>query len=100
MYCDYTALEEYGNILNSTFNEIIDIMNDIEESYKTISNSTNWQSLTATYFRDATKSIVTNIDIINNKFYNTKQFLDTVVGNYYNSENNIANIFSTSFYGF
>ncbi len=82
MYCDYDALEEYANTLNSTFNEMLDIMNDIEDSYKTISNSSNWQSLTATYFRDSIKNISENMDSINNKFYNTKQFLDTVVGNY------------------
>ncbi len=100
MYCDYDALEQYSNTLNSTFNEIIDIMNDIEESYKTISNTSNWQSLTSTYFRDATKNITSNIDIINNKFYNVKQYLDTVVDNYHNTEDSLSNLFSTSFLGF
>ena len=82
MYCDYNELENYANILNTLFKKINTTMDALEDSYKTIYDSANWNSETRNYFYQQIKEILTNMESVNSKFYNVKTYLDTVVENY------------------
>mgnify|MGYP006990323207 CR=1 FL=1 len=46
MYCDYEELENYAAKLNQMFKEINEVMKSLENSYKTITNYTNWNAET------------------------------------------------------
>ena len=93
MYCDYNELENYASSLNTTFNKINSIMDSLEESYKNICNTSNWNSETRNYFYAQTKSILENMESITNKFYNIKTYLNNVVANYRKVDSGISNYF-------
>lgn len=94
MYCDYIELANYTVKLNSLFNQISDTMNLLEVSYKTIYNGSNWNSETRNYFLEKTKEVFVNMESINNKFFNIKQYLDTVVDNYTEADQKLGNFFN------
>ncbi len=94
MYCDYIELANYTMKLNSLFKQMNDTMDSIEASYKTIYNGSNWNSETRNYFLEKTKEVFTNMESINSKFFNVKQYLDTVVDNYTEADQKLGNIFN------
>jgi len=82
MYCNYVALADYEATLNRNLNILRNALNSIESSLKVISSTSNWNSETRDYFTEKCESIYDNIDILNNKFLNIIQYLDTVIDNY------------------
>ncbi len=90
MYCDYNELENYAVILDTIFKKINTTMDALEDSYKVIYNSANWNSQTRNYFYNQVKEILSNMESVNSKFYNIKIYLDTVVENYRRTEQGIS----------
>lgn len=97
MYCDYKELENYAKKLNQVFNDIMNTMDSIETSYKSISSNMNWTSEVRNLFFDKTKQVFTNMENVNSKFFNVKLYLDTVVENYTRLDTNIGNMFEFKF---
>lgn len=82
MRCDYEALDDYRATLNRIFNSVVKSFNGIEDSLKTITSSNNWSGDARDYFSSMSKCIIDDFNIVNNKFTNTIQYLDSVVDNY------------------
>ena len=93
MYCDYDELENYAAQLDTIFNKINSLFDSIEQSYKTLYDTSNWNSLTRTYFYNQAKSVYENMESATNKFHNIKLYLDNVVSNYRVVDNGITDYF-------
>lgn len=93
MYCDYEELENYAAKLNQMFKEINEVMKSLENSYKTITNYTNWNAETSRYFANQIKKVSANMDGISTKFFNIKGYLNTVANNYREADHSLGNFF-------
>ncbi len=93
MYCDYNELANYNIKLNQLFNEINDTMDALEASYKTIYNNANWNSETSNYFNNQTKQVFANMESINTKCFNIKNYIDIIVENYREADSSLDKFF-------
>ena len=93
MYCDYEALKDYAISLNKDFNNCTKAIMGIENSFKTITNINTWNSDTRDYYLEMVNKILTNFDIINNKFNNINQYIDSVITNYQEAEREMMGVF-------
>ncbi len=82
MYCDYNALIEDANKLNSLFNSLNSHMSNIETYNKSTYSASNWNTITSDYYMDMFKGMINNFDNLVNKCNNVKNHLDTVIDNY------------------
>lgn len=68
--------------LNKTLRKISDIMEKIEKANDDICNYENWESPVCEEYKSKLKDMKENFLIIDNRFLNIRNFVDTVIGNY------------------
>ena len=94
MKCDYEALGDYLNRLTTIFSSISDAMAEIESSYQNVLSNQNWNSITRDFYYQEWQSMLENMYIINSKFANIKEYLETVIDNYSRFDKTLVSGFS------
>ena len=79
--CDAEALSSYNGTLKKNFNSIVTSLDNIERTFKTMYDASNWKSDTGNYFSSECKKLLSNFETVKNKFDNINQYLESVVSN-------------------
>ena len=97
MYYDESQLINYSNELRRNFNNLQSIISDIEEKFNEIVKSNNWDSPTKEIFSGELETIKNEFDKVYNIFLNVNNYIDNVITNYQNFENQMNNAINNSF---
>ncbi len=93
MSVDYNALSSYLDTLNKDFKKITAAFTAIEKSLDNICAYTNWSGESREYFFSVTKKLLDDFEIVNYKFTNVSQYVDSAIDNYRETERRMGAIF-------
>lgn len=92
MEIDDTALSEYINDLKKNFKSIENIFSQIQESLDLIYSRISWSGLSRDYFFDVCKKLLDDFKIIQEKFLNISQYVDSVLDNFHEFNSQLLSI--------